>query len=190
MPRVYNWVRILCLGDSLTFGSRDHTGLCWPFYLAHQALRENIVLFPEVEAFPGITSCGLLRKADPIIQSSEAKEGFLLIGTNDAKEEHATPGPLYLANVHLLVAWLRVRGIREYVLTLPETCGFGDPMTTKRALPSIRAYNEALREQGFPRLVECANVHSSVDGVHLTVESATEIAERVWTAVKKERELI
>lgn len=183
------WIRVLCLGDSLTAGSRDPYGLCWPVYMAHEARADAIVL-PEIEAKEGRTSGELVRVALQALDRSAAKEVFILIGTNDAKDEIDTPVELYVANVQLLIGWCEVLGKRPYVLTIPLPQGFGSPGYTQNVVERIKAYNRALHEsltvqRGY--VVECENVRKFADGIHLTPDGAREIGKRAWEKVRSAR---
>jgi lysophospholipase L1-like esterase len=188
------WQRTLLLGDSLTSGARDPFESCWPLYFCHLAQADGVVVVPEIDAVPGRTSHQLARAVLPAILKSEASEAYLLIGTNDAKEEVATPAPLLLANVRLIVGWLHVRHIRAYVMTLPRPCGFGSPGYTAQVLRRIDAYNEALA-RGFgpdcPQapMVDLSDLHETVDGIHLSLCAAQEVALRAWMRCKQLRTL-
>jgi lysophospholipase L1-like esterase len=184
-----NWVRALFLGDSLTTGSRDPYGLAWPYYMAHVALADGIGLKPVVEAVNGRRSSDLLRVALAAIEASDAREAFILIGTNDAKDEAPVPTAIVVANIVQISAWCRLAGLRDYLLTIPLPQGFGSPGYTIRTVDRIRETNAALRQLQHPRLVECEDVRDTVDGVHLHEDSSRAIAHRCWAMVKRERTL-
>ena len=180
-----SWCRMLFLGDSLTSGARNPHGLSWPYYLAHRAAADAYVILPVVDAAPGGTSADLVRRALPSIEQSTAKEAFILIGTNDAK--HPVPPDVYVRNVELVTKWCSVFGIRPYVLTIPRPCGFGSPGYDAGVVGVIQQYNEKLRGRGFEHIIECSGVSDTVDGIHLSVEGAEEVARLAWQAVKRVR---
>ena len=182
-----NWVRVLFLGDSLTAGARDPWGMAWPYYMAQLALEDGVVILPIVEARDGARTSDLVRTAFGAIESAGAKEAFVLIGTNDAKEEAMLPVEQSVANLRLVLAWCAVQGVRAYPLTVPLHSGFGSPGYTVAVVERIKAFNAALRALALPRLVDCEDIRETVDGVHLSVRAATEIARRSWAAVKRER---
>lgn len=182
-----NWVRMLFLGDSLTTGAREPYGMSWPYYLAHAAMADQVAVLPVVEAGNHWRSAELLRAALPVMQRCEAKEAFILIGTNDAKDEGTLPSELSAANVRLLVAWCQVLEIRPYVLTVPLPAGFGSPGYTAGVVERVRAINRALRAAALPHLVECEDLRETVDGIHLGAAAAREVARRAWEAVKQVR---
>jgi len=187
-----NWIEMLFLGDSLTAGSRDPFGLCWPIYMAQIAKKEAVVL-PDIEAKDGRTSSQLVRLALDKLRASPAKEVFVLIGTNDAKDEINTPLQLYLGNVGLIVEWCNVLGKRPYVMTIPLPLGFGSPGYTRKALDRIKEYNRGLHELMSGQsdaIVECENIRKFTDGIHLTPEGAMEIASRAWRKVRERRTFI
>lgn len=153
-------------------------------------MREEYLIYPEILAEAGWTSSQLVRAAHEIIWRTDAREAVILVGTNDAKDELCVPSDVYMANVLLLHEWLRGRGVRPYVCTIPAPGGFGSPGYTNRVLPRVKEYNESLRRVVEPRLIECECVGPTVDGVHLTEVGARDLARRVWTAIKSERTLI
>jgi lysophospholipase L1-like esterase len=178
---------MLFLGDSLTTGAREPFGMAWPFYLAHAALADGVAVLPEVAAENGRRSSDLVRIAQPIIEGSTAKEAFVLIGTNDAKDDGTLPVELTVRNVELIHAWCKVASKRCYVLTVPLPLGFGSVGYTQAVVDRIRTLNEALRARGFAQLVECEDVRDTMDGIHLSDGSARAIADRVWRHVKAAR---
>jgi lysophospholipase L1-like esterase len=183
------WIRMLYLGDSLTNGARDPYALSWPYYMAQAALDDDVVILPYVESKNGRRSSELVRVSLPAIEKSGAKEAFILIGTNDAKDENVLPVDQYIANVLLIQNWCRVLGIREYVMTIPLPAGFGSPGYTLPVVDRIKEYNVALRGLNLPRLIECEDIRETVDGVHFSADAAKETARRAWEAVKSERTL-
>lgn len=182
-----NFLSTLFLGDSLTTGAREPLGMSWPLYFAHAALADGVVVLPHIEAENGRRSPELARVALPAIQRSQAKEAFVLIGTNDAKDDGTVPTEVTVANIALVCAWCRTAGTRPYVLTVPVPAGFGSPGYTAAIGQRIRALNDAIRAHGFPHLVECADLRDTTDGIHLGTASARELAERAWAAVKATR---
>lgn len=182
-----NWTKMLFLGDSLTTGAREPFGMSWPYYLAHAALADGIVVLPEVAAENGRRSSDLVRIAQPVIERSTAKEAFVLIGTNDAKDDGTLPMELTVRNVALIAAWCKVANMRPYVLTVPLPSGFGSVGYTQHAVDRIRALNVALRAAGFAQLVECEDLRDTMDGIHLSDTSARGLAERAWRHVKATR---
>ena len=187
---IANWARMLFLGDSLTFGSRDPFGLSWPYYLCHLADREEYTIIPEIDAVPGRTSPQLLGPAIQKIITTQALEVFILIGTNDAKDEINLPASLYISNIKYLIGLCKAFGRREYILTIPVPNGFGSPSYSTEVIARVKSYNSLLRVLEHKRLIECSYITSTTEGIHLAVESSMKIAERVWKAIKKERNFI
>ncbi len=182
-----NWQKLLCLGDSMTHGSRDWYGLSWPYYLAQMALDDGVTVVPEVLATPGWTSSQLLRAAWPVIEASEAPEAVLFIGTNDTKDEVCTPVDQYIANVRLLLAWLGVRNIRPYLCLLPMPSGFGSPNYTVSMIARLQEYNAHLAQLPV-HLVDLSQVTATTDAVHFSPDGNRETAGRVWQAIRGVRE--
>ncbi|HMM98530.1 MAG TPA: SGNH/GDSL hydrolase family protein [Anaerolineales bacterium] len=177
---------MLFLGDSLTHGSRDPYGLCWPFYMAHLAGNEGYTIIPELDAVPGRISGELVRVGVERITRTEAHEVFILIGTNDAKDEIATPPDLYLYNVRLLINTCFAFGKRPYVLTIPIPDGFGSSGYSTSVMQRIASYNQALRNN-VELLVECESVVGSEDGIHFTPKMNWKVAQKTWQTIKNVR---
>lgn len=185
-----NWVKMLFVGDSLTYGSRDRYGLAWPYYMVFEAYRaDKVTIIPEVVAEPGITSGRLARLACESITKSEAKEMFLMVGTNDAKDEEQTPLDIYRSALRAMINWGRMSGKRVYLIANPLPAGFGSPGYTADIVERIREYNAAVRElcDGGVVLIDCEDIRGTVDGIHFTVEAARAVAERAWDRVKEVR---
>ena len=98
---------MLFLGDSLTVGARDGNQLSWPYYLAQISMNHDYVIFPEIEAVSGQISGELVKRSLPVIQNTDAKEAFVLIGTNDAKTTHNISPDQYIDNINLIGACCR-----------------------------------------------------------------------------------
>lgn len=186
------WFDALFLGDSLTHGSRDSNGLSWPYYLAHLFLAKNqYTLVPRIRAYPGITTSQYIREAIEHIEygaDKEAKEVFLLLGTNDAKDEIALHPDVYEANMRMIVSWCKVQHLRPYVLTIPKPNGFGSVGYTSGIVDRIVGYNERLVDMSdVATIVDCYDVKDTVDGIHWTPKSAVEVANRVYQAIMANR---
>lgn len=181
------WLKLLFLGDSLTTGAREPYGMSWPYYLAHEAMNDQITVLPEIEAVNGMRSSDLIRTSLAAIRKAESSEAFILIGTNDTKESGALPAELTVTNVRLLVAWCQSLNVRPYVLTVPLPSGFGSPGYTAAAVDRVREINRGLRKAGFAHLVDCEDVRNTVDGIHLDSVAAQCIAKRAWDAIKTTR---
>lgn len=182
-----NWARMLFLGDSLTFGSRDPFGLSWPYYMCHLALEDQYTIVPEIDAVPGRTSPELLAPAVKHITTTEAHEVFILIGTNDAKDEICLPASLYISNIRYILSLCKAFNKREYLLTIPVPSGFGTPGYSAKLVERVKSYNSLLRSLNHPRLVDISHIQHTTDGVHFSVESSRKVSDLVWKAVKKER---
>ena len=181
-----NWVKVAFLGDSLTSGARDPHGLCWPIYMCQMVMDEaSYLIAPTIDAVPGRTSSELIRQVK--IDALDVAEAYVLIGTNDAKDSVNIPVEQYVSNVRLLVAWLEMKGIRVYVMTIPVPSGFASPAYTVAVADRVRAYNAALRKAKFKHLVELCDVRDTTDGVHLTLDSAITVAAKAWVAMQETR---
>lgn len=185
------WFRSCFLGDSLTHGSRDPWGLSWPYYMSFFAAHDGCTLIPEVHAQPGRTSPELVRMSAPIIEKTEAQEVFILIGTNDGRDNVRLPSDIYVQNLQFLVNVCRVFNKREYVLTIPPPSGFGSAGYTSRIVEHIEKANQAVREANItPRLIDLSDCNENFDGIHFEWKTSVKVAEKAWNAVKKERTFI
>jgi len=181
--------RMLFLGDSLMYGSRDSAGISFIYDMVRIALQEsNYLIMPEIDAVPGRTSSELIRSVFNVIEHSQAKEAFILIGTNDAKCEINTPVEVYKANILIICKWLEAFGKRVYLIEIPIPKGFGSNGYTSSISERIKEYNESLREPEFRNytFIDIA-ISDYVDGIHFSRQSAEKIAKIVWDKVKDMR---
>jgi lysophospholipase L1-like esterase len=163
--------QILCVGDSLTFGSRCEFSQCYPQMISKKLWEKYSQLWiTAVEAIPGETTSDVVKKILRITTKyNDAKEMTLLLGTNDAKSNY--PVEVFKANMRSIIGAGKVCGKRIYVMTLPPKLGFGSPGYENGINKIMPKYNEAIRELqkeiGF-HLVECPALDALdfSDGIH------------------------
>jgi len=180
---------VLCLGDSLTYGSRDEYGKGYPQYLGEYLSRDGVETVTVNEGVPGETSSDILRRAYRVASSyPDAKEVVVQFGTNDAKDEVATPVEVFRQNLLGVHRALAVNGKRMYMCTIPDLVGRIMPNYTAAGIGRIAEYNRVI--EGFCGLgkavmVEWRGVDASMysDGVHFNSRGYTELATRVGNAI-------
>ena len=105
---IYN--NILCLGDSITYGSRDKYGRAWPYELSDLFYQKyNQAWVPIVRAVPGLTSSGLMRNLfDWVNGLTGIYKVVVLIGTNDSKIKIKTSPKVFRKNLEFIIRTLSV----------------------------------------------------------------------------------
>jgi len=107
-PIIYN--KFLCLGDSITYGSRDEYNRAWPFELADMMWKEyHHYWIPIIRAEPGLTTAGLLRKVYDWTSGEKVYKVIILIGTNDSKPKIATPIDIFRKNYEGILRTVQVQ---------------------------------------------------------------------------------
>jgi lysophospholipase L1-like esterase len=182
-----NFVNILFLGDSLTYGSRDKLGLSWVYDMAKMAMNEGYIIMPEIDAVPGRTSSELVRVALGRIVNTEARELFILIGTNDAKDENSYSAEDLADNLLLIINWAKAKQMRVYLFQIPIPSGFGSPNYTVNIINRIKSYNEKLKGLPADEYILLDMIDEYEDGIHLSRNSAKMIAAEAWKVLKKMR---
>ena len=163
------WNEILCLGDSITFGSRDEYRRSYPAELG-RILAEKTGEFYYCHncAITGETSSDLLRRSwDNISSKSNSNIMLLIIGTNDTQA--AIPPDIYKDNLRQIISIAYVHGMHVIVGTLPEL-GFTPLYISNTSY--IKKYNEVIyalsKEMHFDTCDMSELEEYYIDGVHLT----------------------
>jgi lysophospholipase L1-like esterase len=185
---------ILCIGDSLTYGSRENYGRDYAFYLG-KILSEkyNQGWVAIAEGLPGETSSELATRVYKTIKKyPECYEVVFLTGTNDSKDNIITPTNIYKENIEQILRVAKVCKRKVYLCTIPDMVGFGCPDYTVRSANRIKEYNEVIEgmtEDNGTKLVELRGLDEDCysDGVHLNSKGYEEIARRVSEAIISER---
>lgn len=188
---------ILCIGDSLTFGSRDNYGRDYAFYLGKILSEKYMQEWVAVsEGVPGETSSQLAKRVYKVIKKyPECYEIIFLTGTNDSKDNIITPVKIFKENIIHIVRIAKACQRKIYFCTIPDMVGFGCPDYTIRSLNRIKEYNKALediRNDDGIRLVELRGMDKKyyADGVHMNSTGYEEIAKRVSEVISQERQYI
>ena len=177
---------IICLGDSLTWGSRDERaeGRGYPPILAGMLYRNtgkaSICLNKGVTRE---TSTDVLRRAyDTIRGYPEAQLVLLLAGTNDLKGN--PDGDLYRENMRQIIECARVCGKRVLVGTLPPVTTMGMWCFPNNVMDGVKYYNEIITGLGCPVVDFSDMLNYLADGVHLNHSGYKEMAVRWYEGIR------
>ena len=185
---------IICLGDSLTEGSRDEYQRGYPVELELELYRRHGQTWNCVNAgIAGQISIQIYKRAYAVCKSHpEAAEIILLFGTNDSKIQIRTPLEIYKEHVEATIRCALRWGKYVYLCTIPMLDGFGAPDFCDNTL--IKKYNDILFvvAKANPLLVELVSMNflsedCYSDGVHLNNKGYKEIAYRLANAIETQR---
>jgi len=185
---------VLSLGDSLTFGARCYLG--FPEYLARDlTLRhDRRIEWSAINAgVCGETTRQILDRTPALVQRFAALPGpkviTYLAGTNDSKGNGTRPLEWQEA-YRQTVRWLRrVHGARIVLCTIPALQSDQMPCYTEGSMRWIERANYAIRDMHDVlnsrsiNLVDLADIHETVDGVHLTPEASETVAGRITEVI-------
>ena len=171
------WNEILCLGDSIAFGSRDEYGRSYPDELG-KILTEKTGEFYYCHNY-GIsaeTSSDLLKRSwNNISSKPNSKIMLLMIGTNDTQV--GIPKNVYKDSVRQIISVAYVHGIHVIVGTLPEL-GFTPLYLSNTSY--IKEYNKAVYELSKEMNFDICDMSGLekyyIDGVHLNQDGNIELA--------------
>src|SRR6516162_3217096 len=172
---------ILCLGDSLTTGTRDRYLRNYPLELATRlSARTGEEYYCITEAVNGFTSADLARDAYKIVAAyPDARGVLLLIGTNDSRD--GVPTELYLDNVTQIVRSCRILGKKVFVLSIPKIDSRRNYLWySDQCNQRIDEYNLVLKALPHVFFVDIRDVIGDpelVDGVHFSHEANVRLAE-------------
>jgi len=181
---------IICLGDSLTFGSRDIIeGQGYPAILASLIEGETgkICICLNKGRAKDTSTDVLLRAYDDLLAYPEAQLVLLLVGTNDLK---GTPQPeIFRNNIKQIVNIARVCNKKILVGTLPPIYSLGMWCFPHNVMDGVNQYNKVLAElsieMDFP-IVDFSDMKKYlIDGVHFRHRGYGEMARRWLTAIKE-----
>ncbi len=176
---------VLCLGDSLTFGSRDEYGRGYPVELS-KLLTETTPGTEWVCINTGVTketTSDLNRRIYDVIRKyPEPILALLMIGTNDAKG--LVPQDIFEDNYRQIIRVCRVFGKRLIVALLPEVISNLMPsFKGKLSNETIMKYNDTIRRLVAEFNLEMADMSGLgkylCDGVHMSHEGYIKMAE-IW----------
>lgn len=172
-----NPIRILCLGDSLTFGSRDQYHRGYPVELMSMFRLSGHTVMAENHGVAGDTSSDLARRL-PLVITHHYKLAIILIGTNDL--QIPMPREMFTDNLLTIMSTLE-DWMPALWCTLPPVGGYGLPMYSTEHWES---YNDIIRSVGGDNLVDLSDMGEYlVDTVHFGNEGYKEMARRIFHKV-------
>jgi len=173
------WNEIVCLGDSITYGSRDEFGRSYPLEL-NNILKERTGEFYICHNYgaPAETSSDLLRRTWQAFKSHpEARISLILVGTNDTQSN--IPPEIYEDNLKQIVNMSRICKARPIVATLPDL-GF-TPLYLNNPR-NIKLYNKKINTLSSKLNFEVCKMEGIekhyIDNVHFSHKGNLEIAKR------------
>lgn len=180
-----NWETILCLGDSITIGSRSYLG--YPEYCGDFLSRQTNKSWNVVNhATAGYTTIDLARNIDKSflnLKSIKPDIVTLLIGTNDLKSN--TSLPLFRAAYEQVVikAQLIVGNNNIVLIEIPRLMD-GVMLPYKTSMnPTISAYNSIIKEISDARGLSYMQMHYDeshfYDGVHLNESGSVHFGKQI-----------
>lgn len=193
---LYN--RILCIGDSITFGSRDTKASTYP--LEMEGILEKTVGGAWVCLNYGIcgeTTVDIVKHRfyETVHKHDKIPEICFFEGFNDAKDP-GTPIETYRKNIEHCIKVALSDGRKLFLGTIPSHTGPLAPDYSARCNerihqynPEVRALSQDSRYKGGVILVELEDIDKShyADGVHLKNEGHVEIAKRFANAILLDR---
>ena len=171
------WNEILCLGDSITFGSRDEYKRSYPAELGK-------ILTERTGEFYYCHNCGITRETSSdllrrswnnVSSKSNSNIMLLMIGTNDTQV--GIPVDIYKDNLRQIISVAYVHGMHVIVGTLPEL-GFTPLYMSNTSYISKynKIINELSKEMHFDVCDTTGLEKHYIDGVHLTHQGNVELA--------------
>jgi lysophospholipase L1-like esterase len=176
---------ILCLGDSLTYGSRDiPEGRGYPARLAE--LRTKVTGYRTIIVNKGLTretTTSLLMRVFDVCRSyPESHLCLLLIGSNDMKSKYIS-WKIFEENIRHIMWAAQVTGKRVIMGTLPPIDSHMMTCFPVDVIDSIRTANKIIREMPTQTVEFDDMWEYLVDGVHLTPDGYALMAERWCEAI-------
>ena len=186
---------IVCIGDSLTYGSRDEFGRSYPAELSkifweQEKKKVNCI----VKAIPGQSSSDLLKRIYVDCQvCKDAMLGLLMIGTNDTKEMNQYPVEVFQDNLRQILNVMVDSFDHVGVAKIPYLRGTGLPIYCKKANKIIDIYNESVLQlvKEYGRKVFYVDFGDMskhyVDGVHFNNDGYKKMAKEWYREIKEKK---
>jgi len=178
------WNEILCLGDSITYGSRDPFKRSYPAELG-KILTEELKEFYFCHncGVSGETSSDLLRRTWSNTKSHiNAKIMILIIGTNDT--QIGIPEDIYEDNLRQIISIAKLHGMKVIVGTLPIL--HFTPLYISNT-NYIDRYNQVIKKLSKTLGFDICNLSGVeehyIDGVHFTHDGNLELAKRFTNSI-------
>lgn len=186
---------IVCIGDSLTEGSRDEYKKDYPFYLEN-ALSDKYDQdwICHNEGVAGEISYEILQRSyRTMSRYPDAKEVVINCGTNDGKNSEPSTTDGFRSNLKAILRRARILNKRVFLTNIPPLKGFGAPDDIDEEY--LKELNEIIEEEFWSKEhVYTVNWRDGLepelysDGVHFNASGYRELAERVKAAITDVRE--
>ena len=173
------WNEIVCLGDSLTYGSRDDFGRSYPLELNNILTeRTGEYYICHNHGVPAETSSELLRRTWQALNSHQAARlSLVMIGTNDTQAN--IPSDIYEDNLRQIITMCKICKTRPILATLPDL-GF-TPLYLNNP-DNIKVYNKKIKSLASEMNLEVCDMKGMeryyIDNVHVNHQGNLEMAKR------------
>lgn len=187
--------KIVCVGDSMTEGSRDENGKGYPFYLEKMLSEEYDqawICFNEGVA--GETSYEINQRIYQAVSSyPDAHEVVINCGTNDSKVDEPTDLSGFKDNIQAILRRVRILGKRIYFANVPELNGFGLPDEFDKGL--LEDFNRYIESEVWTEpdvhpidLREGFDERHYSDGVHFNAAGYRRFARQTKSKIEEVRQ--
>jgi len=185
---------LLCVGDSITYGSRDEKGSSWPFEIESILKKEAGGTWIALnEGKNGETTSNLVRRFYQTVRKyPEAYEICMFEGMNDAKDEISTSPAMYKRNIEHCINCVITQQKKLLLGTIPKQNGLLAPNYSRRTNERINEYNKIIRylsEKYTIPFVELSDLEKEMyaDGIHLSNKGNVETAKRFAKMILEDR---
>jgi len=171
---------ILCVGDSLTYGSRDvPEGRGYPQRLAELRTKETGYRCIAInEGITRETTTSLLRRIYVTCRNyPESQVALILIGSNDLKQRNIS-FKIFEENIRQIMWASQCVFPRTLLGTLPPIDPKMMPCFPKDVMDSVRTCNKIIRDMPCEIVEFYDMIDYLVDGIHLTPDGYMEMARR------------
>ena len=177
-------LRICFLGDSLTLGQGDRTGLGWPGRVVHEALEAGAALTGYNLGVRGDSGAQIAARAPSEVKArfrhGDAKAVTIFFGANDIGQD--LPLADSIEALEALLNWAAAHRLTAFVLSPPL---YADPLSDAQAAGMTAAFAKICAGRGAPYLdLREAGVDWSLwwaqaeagDGIHPGAETYASLA--------------
>lgn len=191
--------RVLCAGDSITYGARSSHGRTYP-HLLEEKLATIHTGVPSIclnRGVNGETSWQVVdRVQDYLLDDPWIKVCIAMFGVNDAKPHNDTPIDHYIAQWDRLQRVCNCTDTLLYAVEAIAIDPVGQPEYDERSIHRIKAFNDALSawtsETSVPYISGLYDLFLNdpsllADGIHPTNQGNLAIAELVYGTLGKPR---
>ena len=176
---------IICLGDSLTYGSRDNPeGAGYPARLAPLIEEETgkLCVCLNKGVTKEVSTETMNRTYDVVRSYPEAQLVLLMTGTNDLKG--IANMSAYSQNMERIINAIKICGKKIIVGTLPPVDTMGMWCFPRNVNWGVAKYNEIICDLGM-KVIDFSDMKDYlIDGVHFSPDGYGEMARRWFNGIK------